>query len=349
VVEAERVASPADLVQLVWAFRVSQALHVAAALGLADLLAAGPRGADDLAQATGTHPRALYRLLRARAAAGVVAAVRAEAGAAAAAEAGAFGLTDLGQFLRADHPQSVHGLAVFAGQPMMWGTWQHLRHSVTTGETAFRHVHGVDAWEYLAQHPDTAQVFDAAMTSISLRQRDAVVAGYDFARARTVVDVGGGHGALLAAVLAAHPGARGVLFDRPHVVAGAPEPLRAAGVAARCTVVGGSFFDAVPAGGDVYLLKNVIVDWDDAQATAILRVCRRAMPADARLLVIQRVLAPGDAADPATFGDLNMLVMAGGQERTAAEFGALYAGAGFRLTRILPTAAGVSLIEGQPA
>jgi hypothetical protein len=347
VVEVERAAAPDDLVQLIWAFRASQAVHVAAALGLADLLAAGPRRAADLARATGTHPRALFRLLRALAAVGVVAAVPAAAG--TADGAGAFGLTDLGQFLRADHPQSLHGLAVFAGQPMMWGTWQHLRHSVTTGEPAFRHAHGVDPWAYLVQHPAAGQVFDAAMTSISLRQRDAVVAGYDFSRARTVVDVGGGHGALLAAVLAANPEVRGVLFDQPHVVAGAPEPLRAAGVAARCELVGGSFFDAVPAGGDIYLLKNVIVDWDDAQATAILRVCRRAMPAAARLLVVQRVLAPGDAPDPATFGDLNMLVMVGGQERTAAEFAALYEAAGFRPPRILPTAAGVSLIEGQLA
>ena len=337
--EAEWAASPAALTQLVLAFRVSQALHVTAALGVADLLAAGPRPAADLAQATGTHPRALYRLLRAVASAGVL----------AEDDAGAFALTDLGQFLRADHPRSVHGNAVFTGHPMMWGTWQHLRHSVETGEPAFRHLHGVDFWEHVTQHPAAGEVFDAAMTSLSLQQRDAVVAGYDFSGARTVVDVAGGQGALLAAVLAANPQARGVLFDLPHVVAGAAPLLREAGVADRCAVVGGSFFEAVPDGGDVYLLRDIVHDWDDAQAAAILRACRRAMGPAARLLLVERVIAPGNAPDPNRFSDLNMLVMLGGQERTAAEFGALYAAAGFRLTRVLPLPATASLIEGRPA
>src|SRR5262249_28915981 len=156
-------------------------------------------------------------------------------------------------------------------------------------------------------------------TSNSLQQRDAVVAGYDFAGAQTVVDVGGGHGALLATILAANPQARGVLFDQPHVVAGAAPLLRQAGVAARCAVVGGSLFEAVPDGGNVYLLSRVIHDWDDAQAAAILRPCRRAMTPEARVVLIERVLAPGDAPDPGKFQDLNMLVMLGGQERTAAE------------------------------
>ena len=337
--EQVRAASPAALVELVQAFRVSQALHVAATLGVADLLAAGPRTAADLAGATGAHAGALYRLLRAVASVGVL----------AEDAAGAFALTELGQFLRADHPQSVHGWAVYAGHPTMWGTWQHLRHSVATGEPAFRHLHGVDAWAYREQHPDAGAVFDAAMTSGTLQRRDAVVAGYDFSGARTVVDVAGGHGALLAAVLAANPQARGVLFDQPHVVAGAAPLLREAGVADRCEVVGGSFFEAVPEGGDVYLLKIILHDWDDAQATAILRTCRRAMPETARVVVVERVLAPGNAPDPAKLVDLTMLVMVGGRERTAAEFATLYQAAGFRLTRVLPTTAGVSLIEGQPA
>ena len=330
--------------QLIWAFRASQALHVTATLGIADLLAAGPRTADDLARATGTHPRALYRLLRAVASVGVL-----TEGPAGEGTGGLFALTDLGQFLRTDHPRSVHGLAAFAASPTLWGTWQHLRHSVATGEPAFRHLHGVDIWTYREQHPDEGAAFDAAMTSLSLQQRDAVVAGYDFSGARTVVDVAGGHGALLAAILAANPQARGVLFDQPHVVAGAAPLLRAAGVAGRCGVVGGSMFEAVPEGGDVYLLKLIVHDWDDAQATAILRTCRRAMAPAARLVVVEAVLAAGDAPDPGKFRDLHMLVVPGGQERTAAEFAALYEAAGLRLTRVLPTPAGVSLIEGRPA
>jgi hypothetical protein len=243
----------------------------------------------------------------------------------------------------------VHGLAVLVGQLTEWGTWPYLRHSVTTGEPAFRHLHGVDLWGYWAQHPDAAAVFNAAMTSLSLQERDAVVGGYDFSRARTVVDVGGGNGALLAGVLAANPQAHGILFDQSDVLAGAGDQLRAAGVEARCTLVGGSFFDAVPQGGDVYLLKRIVHDWDDLQAIAILGTCRRAMTPEARLLVIDPVLAPANVPDSGKFFDLTMLLMTGGQERTADEFGVLLGAAEFRLTRVIPIHAGVCLVEGAPA
>jgi hypothetical protein len=238
VVEAERAASPAALVQLIWAFRASQALHVTATLGIADLLAAGPRTADDLARATGTHPRALYRLLRAVASVGVL-----TEGPAGEGTGGLFALTDLGQFLRTDHPRSVHGLAAFAASPTLWGTWQHLRHSVATGEPAFRHLHGVDIWTYREQHPDEGAAFDAAMTSLSLQQRDAVVAGNDFSGARTVV------GAVVAftahhVVAAAVPAAE-VLARLPPGVVGAPTGAPfLAWLARRLDAVGGGL-DAV--------------------------------------------------------------------------------------------------------
>jgi hypothetical protein len=335
---ADTVASPAELMRMLQGFQVSQALHVVAKLGIADLLAGGPRTSDDLARATATHPRALHRLLRAVASVGVVA----EDG------AGAFGLTEVGQYLRADDPRSVRGSAIYMGDPMMYGTWQHLLHSVTTGEPAFRHLHGVNPWEYRARRPDADALFNDAMTSSSLRQRDAVVASYDFSGARTVVDVGGGHGALLAGILAANPPARGVLFDQPHVVAGAEHALREAGVADRCAVVGGSFFEVVPDGGDAYVLKAIVHDWDDAQATAILRTCRRAMGPDATLLLVELVIEPGNTPDPAKYMDLIMLVMLGGQERTADEFAALLDAAGFRLSGITPTASGLSVIEAKP-
>jgi SAM-dependent methyltransferase len=337
--EHERAASPADLVQLVHAFQISQALHVLATLGIADRLAAGPLLAADLARATGAHPRALYRLLRAVASVGVLH----EDG------AGAFALTDLGQYLRADHAQSVHGLAVLVGQPTQWGTWQYLRHSVATGEPAFRRVHGVGLWEYRAQHPDAAAVFDAAMTSLSLQERDAVVGGYDFSRARTVVDVGGGHGALLAGVLAANPQARGVLFDEPHVVAGAGDQLRAAGVEARCAVVGGDFFESVPEGGDAYLMRHIIHDWDDDRSRVILRNCRRVVRPGGRLLLVETVIPPGNGASFAKFLDVNMLVIPGGRERTEAQYRDLLGAAGFRLTRVVPTRMEVDVIEAVPA
>ena len=298
----EKSGFVADLMQMVNAFEMSQVLHVTAKLGIADLLAAGPRTTDDLARATGTHTRSLYRLLRAVASVG---ALRQDA-------AGAFALTDLGQYLRTDHPQSVHGAAAYTGHPMLWGTWQHLLHSVTTGEPAFRHLHGVDPWEYRAQHAEAGVAFDNAATSATLQQRDAVVAGFDFSGARTVVDVGGGYGAQLAGVLVANPHLRGVLFDQTHVLAGAEKVLREAGVMDRCAVVGGNFFEAVPDGGDVYLLSRVIHNWDDAQATVILRTCGRAMRPEARAVIIERVIAPGDGPDPVKYSDLTMLVMLGG-------------------------------------
>ena len=329
--------------ELVQAFRVSQALHVAATLGVADLLGGGASPADDLARATGAHAGALYRLLRAVASVGVL----------AKDEAGAFALTELGQFLRADHPQSVHGWAVYAGHPTMWGTWQHLRHSVATGEPAFRHLHGVDAWAYREQHPDAGAVFDAAMTRGTLQRRDAVVAGYDFSGARTVVDVAGGHGALLTTVLAANPQARGVLFDQPHVVAGAAPLLREAGVADRCEVVGGSFFEAVPEGRRRLPLEDHPArlgrrpgDGDPAHLPAgharggaggggMEPGCsRRGTPPDPAKLM--RALSHAGDGRPGR-------EHARGRVRRPVHRGGAPPDAG------IPTTAGVSLIEGQPA
>jgi hypothetical protein len=336
---ADTAASPADLVRMVNGMMVSQVLHVIATLGVADLLAAGPRTSEDLAPVVHAIPRPLYRLMRAAASLGVL----------AEDETGAFCLTPLGQYLRTDHPQSVRGWAVYAGDPAFWGTWQHLRHAITTGESEFDHLHGMPFWQYLVGHPDTGAAFNDAMSSRSLEQRDALVAAYHFGAARTVVDVGGGRGALLSAVLAANPGTRGILFDQVHVVDGAEQTLREAGVADRCSVVGGSFFEAVPGGGDVYLLKLIVHDWSDERALAILRTCRRAMMPDAKLLLAERVVAPGSVADPAKLADLTMLIMHGGQERTEVDFAALYTAAGFRLTRVIPTNSELSLIEGAPA
>jgi hypothetical protein len=337
--DAPRAASPADLVRLLNGFIMSQVLHTMAELGIADLIADGIVSSQSLAEATATHPRALYRLLRAATLTGVL----------VEDNAGAFSLTALGQFLRADHPQSVRGWAIYTGDPMFWGTWQHLRHSIATGEPAFRHLHGVDLWEYNALHPEAGAVFDAAMTSRSLEQAEAVVSAYDFTGVRSVVDVAGGQGAVLAKILTANSEARGILFDQAHVVAAAEPVLRAAGVADRCALVVGSFFESVPEGGDVYVLKWIIHDWADEPARQILRSCRRAMAPDARLLLAERVVAPPNVPDPAKLSDLMMLILAGGQERTADEFAALYEAAGFRLTRIIPTRSELSLIEGIPS
>ncbi len=328
-----------ELMRLVNGYQVSQAVHVAATLGVADLLTDGPRTSDELAAATGTQPRALYRLLRALAALGVL----------HEAEGQRFTLTPMGAGLRSDAAEPAGPWAAFIGTPAHWQAWGDLLHSVRTGESAFRHVHGTDPWTHRAQRPAESAVFDRAMTGLSRRAADAVIAAYDFGRFRRIVDVGGGQGALLAAVLAAHPAARGVLFDQPHVVSGAADVLRAAGVDARCEVVAGSFFDAVPEAGDAYMLKSILHDWDDDAATAILRSCRRAMARGGALIVIERVIAPPNEAPETKLSDLNMLVNLGSQERTRDEFAQLFATAGFRLADVTATGGVVSVIEGAPA
>lgn len=329
----------AELLRLTAAAWVSQAIGVAAKLGLADLTKDGPKRIDELARDTATHPPSLHRLLRALAGVGIF----------VENEHGEFGLTPLAAGLRSDVPGSVRAICAMRAEPWFWGAWGELFHSVRTGETGFDHFHGAGIFAFLEQNPAALALFGRAMGSLSGTETAAVLAAYDFSQAGTIVDVGGGQGALLAAILKAHSAARGILFDRPATVARARDMLEAAGVGDRCEVIGGSFFDTVPEGGDLYVLKSVIHDWDDDQAVAILQNCCRAMGADAKLLLIERVIPPGNAPSFGKWMDLNMLVVAGGRERTEAEYRSLYARAGFELTRIVPTAAEVSLIEGAPS
>jgi hypothetical protein len=331
---------PAQTLQrLVNGFQVAQAIAVAARLGVADLLGDGSRPVGELAAATGADPDALYRLLRALASVGVF---REEAGR-------RFALTPMGDCLRADVRDSLAAWVAYRGQPHIWRAWMELEHSVRTGEAAFPRVHGVDLWDYQARHPAAGAVFDRAMADLARGATAALLDACDFGRFAAVVDVGGGRGALLAAVLGRHPHLRGVLLDRPEVVAEAGPTLAAAGVAGRCRVVAGSFFEAVPAGGDAYVLRSILHDWDDGRAAAILRVVRRAMADAGTLLIVERELGPPNAAPDGKFSDLNMLVALGGRERTRDEWSALLAAAGFRLTGVTPTAGPWSVVEGRPA
>ncbi len=331
--------SPRDtLWRMTNGYQVSQAIHVVATLGIADLLTDGPRSADELAEATGAHAPALYRVLRALASIGVF----------VEQDDGCFALTPLAEYLRTDVPGSLRSWAMLMGRPYLFTSWGHLMHSVKTGEPAFPEVYGTTAWEYRATHPEESEIFDAAMTGLSLAEAEAVVRSYDFSGTGALVDVGGGKGTLLAAILAANPALRGILFDQPHVVADAKDLLERAGVADRCEVVAGSFFEAVPEGADAYLLKSIIHDWDDAAAIEILRKCRAAMADTARLLLVERGIRPANESDPAKFIDLMMLVMLGGRERTAEEYERLYTEAGFKLTNIIPTGSLLDIIEGVP-
>ncbi len=331
--------SPRDaLLRMTNAFQVSQAIHAAATLGIADLLEEGPRSADDLAEATGTHAPTLYRLLRALASLGVF----------VEDPDAQFDSTPLAEYLRTDAPGSLRAWAMYIGQPFFWTSWGHLLDSVRTGEPVFPELHGTTLWEYKAAHPEESAIFDAAMTGLSAGVVEAVVHSYDFSRFGVLVDVGGGEGKLLAAILGTNPTLRGILFDQPHVVAGAKELLTRGSVADRCEVVGGSFFEAMPGGADAYLLKNIIHDWHDEAAVEILRKCRAAIADTGRLLAVEFVIEPGNQPDRAKFSDLNMLVMLGGRERTAEDFERLYAEAGFRLTDIIRTGSEFHIIEGVP-
>jgi hypothetical protein len=266
------MSAAADVRRLVNGFRVSQAIHVAVVLGLSDLLAVGPRSAAELAEQTGCDPRSLYRLLRALATVGVYEELDGQV----------FRCAPMGDALRSDASEPVAGHAAFVGRPYHWQAWTELLHSVRTGENAFRSIHGRDVWEYRLEHPEESAIFDSAMTSQSQFVAEAVLDAYDFGRFTEVVDVGGGRGAFLSAVLNRWPHLRGVVFDQPHVAEHAHELLRRAGVEARCRVVLGSFFDTVPAGGDAYVLKHVVHDWPDEQAIAILRSCRPGLPSRPR-------------------------------------------------------------------
>ena len=319
-------------------YLVSQALHVVATLGIADLLKDGPRCAEELAATTATQPDVLYRLLRALAAIDVF---REDAN-------HCFALTEMGECLREDAPEPVAAWAANIGQPYVWAATGALLHSVRCGESGFHSVHGTDPWNYRASHPHEAGVFDRAMTELSRRASAGVVAAYPFGEFRRIADIGGGNGALLAAILEANPHALGVLFDQPHVMAGCAAVLKASGVANRCECIGGNFFEAVPAGCDVYLLKSVLHDWGDEKAVAILRTCRAAIPQNGRLLAVERVVGPPGQQPTAKFADLNMLVMLGARERTEQEFVELFDAAEFVVARIVPASLGYCIIECKP-
>jgi len=318
-------------------FQASQAIHVAATLDIADFLGDGERGVEELAADTGTRAEALYRLLRALASIGVL-----SEGADAR-----FALTELGQGLRSDSAEPQGEWARLIGRPYFWETWGHLSYSIQTGENAFLDLHeGMRVWEWRAQHPEESAIFDGAMMGTSRAVAQHVLAAYDFGQFGLVADIGGGNGAFLAAMLTKNRKTRGIVFDQPHVVVRADATFEAAGVADRGESVGGSFFESVPSGADAYVLKAILHDWEDQECVGILETVREAC-GGAKLLVIEWVVGEPNTDPRSKFSDLNMLVMPGGRERTAAQWRALFKASGFQLTAIVPSAAGQSVIEGE--
>lgn len=330
------------LIERIGGYMTAHAMGVAAELKVADLIADGVRPSTELAAETGTHEPSLRRLLRMLVAVGLL----------TEPEPGTFGLTDVGAQLRTDSPDSLHAFTSMFCHPLLIGSWQALLHSVRTGEHAFDHLHGKDFYDYLAAHEDVSRLFNVAMSEESRISAAQVAAAYDFSTARTVVDLGGGDGTLLSAILTRHPHLRGTVFDSPSGVAEAAETLRAAGVADRGTARAGDFFTDIPGDADLYLIKSVLQDWNDEDARAILRSCRRRMPASATLLVIGSIL-PETASTSVPimfFTDVNMLVNSGGRERTESEFLALLAETGFTVHSVAHGAAGpLSVIAAVPA
>jgi hypothetical protein len=282
----------------------------------------------------------VYRVLRALAMVGVF----------AEHEGRRFSLTAIGTFLRSDVPGSLRDMAIFQSQGWHLSAWSQMRHSLQTGESGFEKAHGEDPWTWLAAHPEASEVFNRAMTSFSSLAAQAVVAAYDFSHASKIVDVGGGHGMLLATVLQTNPKAQGILFDLPSVVAGAAASLEGSTARARIEIAGGDFFESVPEGGDVYMLKHIVHDWSDEHSTRILSNTARAMVPDARVLLIEVVVPTLNIPHFSKMIDLEMLVMTnGGRERSEAEFAALLAKSGLTLTRVLPTFGPASIIEAKKA
>lgn len=328
----------AVVTQMIFGKWVAMALSVAAKLRVADALADGPRSVADLAAGTKTHAPSLFRLLRALASVGVF----------AEDADGRFRQTPLSEVLRSDVPGSMRAVADYCGADWSWQPWGRLLETVRTGRTAFDEAFGEPVFDYLGKHADESAVFNEGMTGFSMQESPAVAAAYDFSRFGTIVDVGGGHGHLLCTILERYPVPKGVVFDAPHVAAGATPRIADAGLAGRCRAEGGDFFAAVPA-GDAYVLKHIIHDWPDDRAAAILRNCRTAARPGAKVVLVEMVIPPGNGPSPGKLLDLEMLVIASGQERTEAEYAALLAGAGWRLTRVVPTTSPASVVEGEAA
>lgn len=339
---SDAAAGPAPmeaLMQLLFSVFTSRAVTFAADAGIADLLRDGPRSAGEIAEQLGYREEPVYRVLRALTVPGVF----------EEHPERRFALTPISQHLRSDGPGSVQALAAHFGFASFWHALAEIEHTMKTGGPSFEKANGAAVWDYFKQHPRESSVFDRAMTEASSSTAKPVATAYDFSDIRQLVDVGGGRGGLLAAILQQYPDLQGTLYDQEHVVEGAPALLREAGVEDRVTVEGGSFLDRVPEGADAYIMKAIIHDWDDAHSVKILRNCREAMAPDGRILVVNRVVTDQLQSDTAKIADLVMMIIAGGKERTKEEFSELLTAAGLKLVRIVPTDSIVSVIEARAA
>lgn len=326
------------MLQIISGFWISRAVYVIGKLGIPDLLQTGPKTAGELASATNTHAPSLFRILRALVSVGVL----------NCADGERFAQTPLSETLVTDAPGSLRWFAISELGQEHYPAWGNVMHSVKTGEIAFDNFFGVDVWKYFQQNPEDAAVFNNSMSNVTAAANEAITSLYDFSQFGTIVDVGGGHGGLITSILKQNPQLKGVLFDSPQVIEGARPKIEAAGLADRLETVAGDFFKSVPAGGDAYIMKWIIHDWDDEKSNTILRNCRSRMTANSKLILVDSVVPETNEPHFSKFIDLNMLVMTGGKERTEKEFARLLADAGFKLLRVIPTDLPTSIIEAEP-
>ncbi len=316
---------------------LTQSIHVVTRLGIADFLEGGPKSYQEIARSAGADPEALYRVMRLLASQGIFAEIG----------GGRFTLTPRAELLRTGVPGSLRARALIVGEHY-WRAFGELYHSAKTGKAAFERAYGMTHYDYLAENPEASELFSTLMTENAAANAAAVAATYDFSGKKTIVDVSGAHGALLAAILRTNPQAHGILFDLPHVVVGARKLLEAEGVAERCELVGGDFFESVPTGGDLYIIMESLGDWDDDHALMILKNCHRAMNEQVKLLLVNAMVPSGNEPSPAKNLDVIVLVLTGSHLRSEAEYRDLVASADFRVTRIIPTQSAWqhSIIEG---
>ena len=330
----------AQIMRLSMGCFVSQAIYVAARLGIADLLTGEPATTANLAAKTETDERSLYRLLRSLASVGVFTETADKT----------FANTSTSETLLSDSPTSMRAMVLVIGDEAHWRVYADMMYSVQTGKPAWDHVHGEPIFPYLFQtNKELGDIFNQAMTSLSHGEIAAVLAAYDFSGVGTLADIAGGHGHLLGGIMQKYPSMKGVLFDLGVVLAGAPDMLASYGVADRVAMVEGDFFSEIPVVADAYIMKHIIHDWYDDNCEKILGNIRRSMPDDGRVLIVDSVIPPGNDPHPGKILDLEMLISPGGVERTAAEFETLLTNSGFKLNRIIPTQSPVSIVEAVKA
>lgn len=325
-----------ELLQMIKGYWLSQCIYVAAKLGIADHLKKGSLSSIELASATQSDPESLHRVMMALASVGIF----------TATESQQYTLTPLAECLCSDFSHSIRNMVILLGEPEFYQTWGGLLHSVKTGKSAFEERFGMNLFEYYQQNPTAAEIFEQSMNNASALEVAAMIDAYDFSGFKTLVDVGGGYGKTLGILLQRYPHSHGILFDAPYVIDHCLPTLKEHGIVERCEVVSGSFFEFVPSGGDAYLLKYIIHDWDDERAISILKNCRQAMPAHGKLLIMERVILENHMSSFAKMSDINMLVICpGGKERTEKEFKAIIEQAGLEVTRIVSTTEEICIIE----